>query len=124
MFTPGWEPSAQPQGLGSGGHVHGGLRNRGMGVEGRSSSTLLASGTLSHLGIVWFSIIFNSPISSEFLFLTALLGSNSYAIQLTHLKYNSVALSIFPEFCDHQHNPFQNLLVTPKGKSVPTPPNP
>lgn len=33
--------------------------------------------------------------------------------------HNSMAFSIFTELCNHHHNQFQNIFVTPKGNPTP-----
>ena len=52
-----------------------------------------------------------------FVFLTALLRYNAYAIQFTDLKYTIQWLLMYSELCNHQHDQFWNIFTTTKETS-------
>lgn len=52
---------------------------------------------------------------SQDIVLTAFLRCNSHAMQFTQ-RVQSLTLSMFTELCNHRHNQFYNIFITPEKK--------
>lgn len=69
-----------------------------------------------------YTIVYNQP---PIFWITTLLRNNSHTIYPTHLKYAIPWFLVFSQkLCNHHHNQFQNIVITPKRNPVPLAVNP